>query len=223
MRSLVTMQRMIQSRLAAQQTDAVVEEREASAEREARASAAATIRAAAKRAQVERKEDAVLQHTEQVQQERLEKRQLRLAAELQAQAHEFEHVELAAKRRQDAARKRATADSRALASSFSVAHNGMARQMRLGELRRRSQTNAVDASMRVAMARQQAQTSAQASASRRVARAEALRAGATHGRVLASRLLAEREARHKHEVDLVQVKKRQLAEIRLMLDTPADV
>ena len=221
MRSLVTMQRMIQSRLAAQQTDAVVEEREASAEREARASAAATIRAAAKRAQVERKEDAVLQHTEQVQQERLEKRQLRLAAELQAQAREFENVEQAAKRRQDAARKRATADSRALASSFSVAHNGMARQMRLGELRRRSQTHAVDASMRVAS--QQAQTTAQAAASRRVARAEALRTGATHGRVLASRLLAEREARHKHEVDLVQVKKRQLAEIRLMLDTPADV
>jgi len=168
----------------------------------------------------ELQEEKEAERTEQLEATRAHKRQLNMALQLQRQAEAQEQARL----RDKVARQRAKGANRGGARDFAGAfvrrQNAMARQLGLGDSRRRQTEGEMANAERAHAVRTEQQFQRARAAAQRLARAEARRMGVASHRDDTAKQLAAREVEHRYELDVIKFKKQQLREIKALLSRP---
>lgn len=225
-RALRTMEKMLQHRLASDEADAGAAKAEARArlagEEEMRRQQASDAWLAAREALQERRDDARLEQEEIVMQQRMERRQLDLAAALQREAAEQEAAVRARALAEARARRSASTANLAFAGAFARHHNSMARQQRRGELRALQHDELVSSKALGEASRQETFARREAAEARAACRAEARRLGKKRHQADVRAGLADRIVIQQHEIEALRVRNDQLRRIRSFLAVPIE-
>ena len=168
----------------------------------------------------ELQEEKEAERTEQLEATRAHKRQLNMALQLQRQAEAQEQARLRDKVSRQRAKVANRGGARDFAGAFVRRQNAMARQLGLGDSRRRQTEGEMANAERAHAVRTEQQFQRARAAAQRLARAEARRMGVASHRDDTAKQLAAREVEHRYELDVIKFKKQQLREIKALLSRP---